>query len=79
MTRMSRKYFNKKYKQEIEAISKANDVALGVAADMFESSIKGHYNIAYKVPEGFEVYTIYPGLPEDYDYAPAAADLLGVM
>lgn len=75
---MTRNYFEKKYVKEIAAISDANNVDMFVAADMFESTIKGHYNICYATPDGVEVYTIYPGLPDDYDFAPAAVDLLGI-
>ena len=76
---MNKAYFSKKYSEEINKIAAANDVDLNVAADMFISNIKAAFGICYTVEGELKRYDVYNGLPEDYNYKPAAVDLLGVI
>lgn len=79
MPKMNREYFNKKYKDEINKIAKANDVDMHVAADYFESNIKASFDMCYDTPDGYKFYDMYQGLPVTYDYVPAMIDWLQVV
>ena len=76
---MNKAYFNRKYSEEINKIAAANDVDLNVAADMFISNIKAAFGICYTVEGELKNYDVYEGLPKEYNYKPAAVDLLGVI
>lgn len=79
MPRMNRAYFEKKYRNEIVEISKANDADMGVAADMFISNIKASLDMCYDTPDGYKFYDMYQGLPVNYDYTNAMIDWLQVV
>ena len=67
--------FYEKYKTVVNQICAAEGVDTGVGCDMLRSSIKGHFGIQYNTPDGLKTFDIYKGIPDDFDYNAAIADV----
>lgn len=67
--------FYEKYKTAVDSICTAEKVDVSVGCDMLRSSIKGHFGISYNTPGGPRVFDVYEGVPADFDYNAAIADV----
>ncbi len=75
----SKKEFEKKYREVIFTITKANDVDLSVGYNMLISSIKGYAGMTYMGGGERKLYDEYAGIPENFNYSECLSDWFSLV
>ena len=72
---MTNNEFYSKYKNVVDNICKIHNVDIFTGCAMLRSTVKGHFGIQYSTPDGMKAFDLYRGIPDDFDYNAAIADV----